>query len=241
MISPSFDGTAACSFTSCVLMLNSVTPAAGFTKWRPSDSVCPVTRPKTVTTPTWPVRTHDVDASARTPARISSTSTPPARRIEPPRPPVECSRVIGSRMDPPAPRRRGQEQLECERYRKDISADGSWLARVPHPRRDAIDRHQQRAAQLDEIRRCVLVCRIHGCGNLAGIRKTPQQLYLQQVDRIHIRIAHVDRSAQDRIGLEQLTLIADDADGVDGMSEPHAQRTSEALKIRRNQLTVVVR
>ena len=76
MISPSFDGTDACSLTSCVLMLSSVTVAAGLTMWMPSVSVRPVTRPKTLTTPTCPVRTHDVDENATITATPIKTSVP---------------------------------------------------------------------------------------------------------------------------------------------------------------------
>src|SRR6187549_2738023 len=101
MISPSFDGTDACSLTSCVLMLSSVTFAAGFTTWMPSVSARPVTRPNSVTTPTCPVGTHDVDENATSTA-MPITRSIPTPRMKPFRPPPSArSMENGPRIVPP--------------------------------------------------------------------------------------------------------------------------------------------
>jgi hypothetical protein len=54
------------------------------------------------------------------------------------------------------------------------------LARVAHASGNAIDRHEQRIANVVVI---------------AHFMHTPQQLDLHQIERIDVRIAHVDRAA----------------------------------------------
>src|SRR5262245_5001313 len=67
----------------------------------PSGKAWPVTRPKTVTTPTCPVLTQDADENATIAARPINRSVPtPRTNVFPPLPPA-LSRVNGSRMLPP--------------------------------------------------------------------------------------------------------------------------------------------
>ena len=79
----------------------------------------------------------------------------------------------------------------------------AWYSRIPHPGRDAVDRHRKRAAQLHQVGGGLLVRRVVGRRDLVQHGQAPQQFDLQQVDRIDIRIAHVDRSPEHRVVLEQ--------------------------------------
>src|SRR5260221_345171 len=54
-MSPSLEGTLALSLTDCVWTESLSTALRGLMTWIPSLSVSPVTRPKRVRTPTWPV------------------------------------------------------------------------------------------------------------------------------------------------------------------------------------------
>ncbi len=74
------------------------------------------------------------------------------------------------------------------------------------------------------------------------LRSEPaQQLDLQQVDRIDVGIAHVDRAAQHRVVLEQVAVSGDVEHHVDGALQPRPQRRAEILLVRRHEVAIVVR
>src|SRR5690242_4138286 len=85
MMRPSFEGTLALSFTDWVWMESFWTDFSGLMRWMPSGSASPVTLPKRVSTPTWPVGIDVVEASRR----IRTTMATPIwtmRFISPPSP-----------------------------------------------------------------------------------------------------------------------------------------------------------
>ncbi len=62
---------------------------------------------------------------------------------------------------------------------------------------------------------------------------------LDQVDRIDVGIAHVDRSTQDSVVGQQLLAPGDFEDRRDGLVEPSAEVLADRQEIRRHQLTIV--
>src|ERR1051326_735067 len=81
-INPSLEGTLALSLTDCVWTESFCTDLSGLMMWMPSPSTSPVTLPKSVKTPTWPVGIEVVLANST----INSTIAPPtlnARALNP--------------------------------------------------------------------------------------------------------------------------------------------------------------
>src|SRR5213592_1707030 len=70
MTSPSLEGTLADSLISCVRIDISLLDLNGYTRCTPSDSTSPVTRPKRVSTPTFPDSTSQPMKTAIAPLRI---------------------------------------------------------------------------------------------------------------------------------------------------------------------------
>lgn len=92
-------------------------------------------------------------------------------------------------------------------YLAGIAALPGRLPGIPHPGRYPVDGDPQRGPDL-----------------LVGRRPhAPEQLDLEQVDRIDVRVADVDRPAQHRVRLEQPGVPSDGEHGVDGAPEPPAQ------------------
>ena len=84
----------------------------------------------------------------------------------------------------------------------------SFLPRIPHPGRDAVDRHRQRAPQLHEVSGGLLFRWVVRRRDLVQHGEASQQFDLQQIDRIDVGVAHVDRSPEHRVVLEQVVVAA---------------------------------
>src|SRR5437660_6629623 len=79
MTSPSLEGTLADSLISCVRMDISLLDLNGFTRCTPSDSTSPVTRPKRVSTPTFPDSTFATDENSNSATKNPTTAIPSRR------------------------------------------------------------------------------------------------------------------------------------------------------------------
>ena len=56
-----------------------------------------------------------------------------------------------------------------------------------------------------------------------GAAQPPQQLDLDEVDRIDVRVPHVDRAAQDAVPLDERPVAGHLEDRADGLAQPGAQ------------------
>ena len=91
------------------------------------------------------------------------------------------------------------------------------------PGRDAVDRHRQRAPQLHQVSGGLLVRWVVGRRDLVQHGEASQQLDLQEVDRIDIGVAHVDRAPEHRVVLEQSVVAAHQQHAVDRLLQPGPQ------------------
>ena len=106
MTSPSLEGTLADSLISCVRMDISLLDLNGFTRCTPSDSTSPVTRPKRVSTPTFPDSTFATDENSNSATKNPTTAIPSRRNaglgftsITLPRPSEKIVIVIPPHLD----------------------------------------------------------------------------------------------------------------------------------------------
>jgi len=87
--------------------------------------------------------------------------------------------------------------------------------RVPHPRRNAVDGHEERVAQS-------LVA--------TGLAEPVEQFHLHEVDGIDVGVADIDRSAQDRIVVQQLLAAGNSQHSGRGRRQPAAEVRAERME-----------
>src|SRR5687768_9664040 len=97
--------------------------------------------------------------------------------------------------------------------------------RISHPCRHPIDGHQQGPSEVNHIR----IVRIRTLRS--HLAESAQQLDLDDVDRVDIRVADVDRAPQHRIFFEQSGVAGDLEHGVRGAGEPRPELAAEVVKV----------
>ena len=75
---------------------------------------------------------------------------------------------------------------------------------------------------------------------MISLPKPPDHFDLNQVNRIHIWVADVDRAPQDGIALEEMLMGGDFQERSHGARQPSAELLSQRLQRRRHELAVVL-